>query len=242
VSVADGLEGVQDDRKYLVTFDDGYRNNLTEALPVLEWHDVPCLFFLTTGFINGSVYPYELELAAAVEKMDPLSIPGRSEKIPSQTLSDRRLYRELRRPLKPKQHDAREAFMDQLADRNDYDRAEVQKEPVLNWDEVRELSDHPLVTIGVHTHSHVVLAHQPWRVAYRELKSSKHCLEGQIGKPVEYLSYPYGSNSLIVRQMARWLGVRYGFTTQPKRVHRLNIWNRLAIPRIDIAEFVNGDR
>ena len=36
----------------LVTFDDGYRNNLTLAAPVLKSHDIPCIFHVATGYID----------------------------------------------------------------------------------------------------------------------------------------------------------------------------------------------
>lgn len=39
--------------KVLVTFDDGYRDNFTRALPVIERHRIHAVFFLTTDFVFG---------------------------------------------------------------------------------------------------------------------------------------------------------------------------------------------
>jgi peptidoglycan/xylan/chitin deacetylase (PgdA/CDA1 family) len=42
---------------FAVTFDDGYRSVLTDALPVLETLQIPATLFLTTGFLDGRVAP-----------------------------------------------------------------------------------------------------------------------------------------------------------------------------------------
>jgi len=234
------MQEPRDDRQILVTFDDGYRNNLTEALPVLEAHDVPCLLFITTGFIAGTTYPYELELAKVVEQGDKLWIPGREKPVVLGTTSERcDLYQNLRLPLKSASHEEREAFMEQLAEQNWHDRSEVQSEPFLSWEEVRALSEHPLVTIGAHTQSHTLLSRQPWRVALEEMCTAKERLEEHISQSVTAISYPYGGSNVVIRQMARWVGFYYGFTTEVRRANHVTAWNRLALPRIDISELIS---
>lgn len=233
------LTSVPGDPSLLVTFDDGYRNNLTEALPVLEKHEVPCLLFVTTGFIDGTVYPYEIELAEVIEQADALSVPGQSEAVDLQCLSARRsVYRDLRLPLKSASRKKRETFMTRLAIQNGYERAGMRCEPLLSWEEIRTLSEHPLVTIGAHTVSHVFLSKQSWGTLWKEIRSSKERLEKQIGEPIHHFSYPYGGNNIVVRQMARWAGFRYGFTTRARRIERASAWNRLSLPRIDINELI----
>ncbi|MEZ5708014.1 MAG: polysaccharide deacetylase family protein [Blastomonas sp.] len=51
-------QGLRDDRvNVLISFDDGFRNNLTHALPVLHQHGVPAIFFLIADCIDTGSPP-----------------------------------------------------------------------------------------------------------------------------------------------------------------------------------------
>lgn len=243
ISAERGLEIAHSEQRFLVTFDDGYYNNMSEALPVLEKHGVPCIIFVTTGFVEGEVYPYEIELADVIDTADELCVPSRESPLQLDGKSVRKsVYEQIKHPLKRESHERREAYMERFADMNGYQRLDVQTERFLDWNDIRALSQHPLVTIGAHTHTHVLLSQQPWQQAYAEMERSKELLEKATSQRIECFSYPYGGNTLAVRQMARWIGFRYGFTTQAKRIGRVRFLNRLAIPRIDINEFVKDDK
>jgi len=232
-----GLRSDSKRRNLLVTFDDGFRDNLTEALPVLEKYACRAIVFVATGFIDGSTYPYELELAEALSKHATLQLPDRAAPVSIETSEARaQCYKQIRMPLKWARHDEREAFMEKLAARNDYTRSTMQTERFLSWDEVRELDEHPLVEIGAHSRRHVVLTKQPLRTAYREILKSKERLETILGHDVPFFSYPYGASNFFVRRMAQWAGVRYAFTTETARVQSLSVLNRMAIPRIDLSD------
>jgi peptidoglycan/xylan/chitin deacetylase (PgdA/CDA1 family) len=40
-----------------VTFDDGWKDNYTNALPILKKYSIPATFFVTTGYVNKTVMP-----------------------------------------------------------------------------------------------------------------------------------------------------------------------------------------
>jgi peptidoglycan/xylan/chitin deacetylase (PgdA/CDA1 family) len=49
-------------REIALTFDDGYRDNLTTALPLLEKYDLPMTLFVVAGFVNSDGYLSDDEL------------------------------------------------------------------------------------------------------------------------------------------------------------------------------------
>ena len=66
VQMARGKKPI-DGRFFHLSFDDGFRNNLTNALPVLQKHHIPCIFFVPSGLIEGD---YESTRQYCLETMD----------------------------------------------------------------------------------------------------------------------------------------------------------------------------
>ena len=52
-------------RSVCITFDDGYKDNVTRALPILERHGVPATFFIATGYLDGGVMWNDVIIEAA---------------------------------------------------------------------------------------------------------------------------------------------------------------------------------
>lgn len=229
----------KNEKGLLLTFDDGYLDNLTTALPILERYQVPCVIFCTTGFIDKSVYPYELELAEIVEHHEFLNLPDHKNKTTIESHTDKkRAYKKMRLPLKNKEFNKKERFLEKLAEINDYDREKFQTEQFLSWNDVFKLSQHPLVTIGAHSVHHEPLAKQSIIRAYNEISRSKKIIEEKINTKVSHFSYPYGSNSFFIRQLLRILSYNFAYTTAEKKVVNISMTNKVAIPRFDIKNLI----
>ncbi|MCS3826459.1 peptidoglycan/xylan/chitin deacetylase (PgdA/CDA1 family) [Salinibacter ruber] len=226
-------------KEIVLTFDDGYYDNMERALPLIEHFKVQTFIFVTTGFVEGDIYPYELELASVIEDHGGIHTPFHSRPVVVRSDKDEnRLYQRLRLPLKTATYKDRERFMNKLAAINGYERKSYQNKSFLSWKGVAELDQHPFITIGAHTDSHPVLTHQwPW-IAYREMKHSKSKIEEVIDRPVRHFSYPYGRNNALVRTLARWAGFRWAFTTERRRVDSIEECGAFSIPRIDIHHLV----
>ena len=62
VPLVETLRAKKSSRLVAITFDDGYRDNLTVALPLLEKFQLPMTLFVTAGFVDRDGYLSEEEL------------------------------------------------------------------------------------------------------------------------------------------------------------------------------------
>jgi len=235
-----------------LSFDDGYRDNLTTALPILERYQTPATIFVTTGFVDRVTEPLEHLLAKMIVGRTRVKVPNFSplEKIgrlitrrphvpvPPEgflKLRDSENYESnwnlLQRPLKRGPLSTRVAYLRKVAKQNSFGWPSSDIDMFLNWDEVRELDRHPLITIGAHSHTHprFDLA-SPWQAFY-EAKLSKQRLEDELGHSVDLFSYPYGAQSYLARRMVRAAGFRYAYSSRSNSYQNSHTFDPLAIPR-----------
>ena len=66
----------RDSNKFVVavTFDDGYKDNLTHALPILEQYNIPAVIYITTRFLEGDTWMWWYELWDYIEETDLLEV------------------------------------------------------------------------------------------------------------------------------------------------------------------------
>lgn len=221
----------------LITFDDGYADIYSEAMPLLESYRMPCVIFVTAGFIDREIEPYEDRLADLVNCVSTLQTPDHGT-LELRSGEDRAAaFRKLHGTLKKGSLKSRLRYMKTLSDMN-VTAAHHPPPPFLTWAQIRELDRHPLVTIGAHGVSHVPLTRPaPWE-AHRELILSRRRLEVELSRPVDMLAYPYGASSALTRGLARLAGYQLGFATELPRAPRRH--DPMCIPRMEVNAFLRS--
>ena len=216
------------------TFDDGYRDNLTEALPILERFATRAIVFRDDGALSP-VRPFPSSCSSPTSWSRAPSCGSRADdgSIASTVTARREVYETVRAELKRAGGKGRDARLDVLFDLNDVESPRSDGR-FLDWDGVRELDRHPLVTIGAHTRTHPLLTSLGRDEAWDEIASGKRELEDELGHPVEAFAYPYGGNGMAVRRLVDRAGFRWAFTTEPKVVADTRRLRPLRVPRIDM--------
>lgn len=238
------------DRSVLITFDDGYRDNLIHALPVLRRHGVPAAFYLTTAMIDRAILPWWYELGAILAASDRIRLSWRTEEIDftlTGPASRHLAFKRLGMVLKSRSPAEQEELMAILRPQGGREsRAGLTREAIgaecefLSWPEVRELAADPRVTIGCHTRNHFVLSRLSVVELREELAQGRQRLERELNGPVEHLAYPYGGAADAAERefgMAAELGFRSAFTTQPGHLHRLHRERMHSLPRVFVSYY-----
>jgi peptidoglycan/xylan/chitin deacetylase (PgdA/CDA1 family) len=181
-------EGTLPVRSACITFDDGYADNATIALPILRRHGMSATFFVATGFLNGGRM-WNDTIIEAVRRAQGKTLALDGFALDIATLDSRRsalaqVINALKyRPLKERQERA-DAVASAVA-------APLPSDLMMSSDQVTELL-HSGMEIGAHTVNHPILANLPDDRAYAEIRDSKQELENLTGRPVTLFAYPNG--------------------------------------------------
>ncbi len=223
-----------------LTFDDGYRDTVNFALPVLERHQAPFTVHVATGFAERTAGLWWLELEEALRRADHVELAdeGLSLALPTATPSEKtqafdRIYWALR-------GGSEERLLRNVAAlgaRHGVDSGAVVDALCMDWAEIAALARHPLATIGAHSVSHRMLAKWPIEVAADEMRRSRERIEDRLGRPVRHFAYPVGDpTSAGPREfaLARTLGFASAVTTRPGMIFPAHKDHLTALPRVSL--------
>lgn len=195
ISLAEALRQAQAGslrgRTISVTFDDGYADNFTVALPILERFDVPATFFVASGFIDGGRM-WNDSIIETFRRLDPGVCEVELEERHSFDLSNWNSRRTAAaatisawKHLPPGERQAR---VDDFAERV----PALPRDLMLTKEQLRRLADSSCATIGGHTRNHPILASVPDAEAAAEIEGGKLDLEDWTQTEIRHFAYPNG--------------------------------------------------
>jgi len=233
--------GTSSGRYVALTFDDGYRDNVEHALPILRKHAAPFTLFVPSAFAEGTgeLWWVALERAIAARDETVITLDGVDRRFASATAEDKdatfaAIYARLR--AAPTEDDLRQPVRE-LAVATGIDIPAICRELCMGWDELARLARDPLVTIGAHTVTHPILAKLPLEDARREMVEGARALTAHLGRAPEHFSFPVGSPDAAGPRefaLAAAAGFRTAVTTRPGVIFPDHVNHLTALPRISI--------
>lgn len=176
-----------------ITFDDGYRDNLTHAAPILARYGLPASIFLTTGLIGASEVPWFDRVAEAfkVTRADAYRAPW-GQVLPLGTVAARLagLSRVLEY-MKERPDDELRRRVEALLGELGMTEETRTKNSMLNWDDVHALAGLGF-RIGAHTVTHPILSRVSRDRAQAEIRESRAMIATACGHAPRAFAYPNG--------------------------------------------------
>ena len=222
-------EGPFPENACLITFDDGWKDNYTNAFPILKKYDVPAIVFVSTDYVgtNRIFWHEQLALAFMVlpDKMDIGVFKDRLSRWPKPVLNKIELIairpRRFRRPMINELTEYLKGFGEEknisLAQELDELFLAGQKDKpasMLSWGEIVEMS-RANIEIGSHGKSHSILTGIDESGVRGELIESRSVIEERTGGPVNFLAYPNGNFTGAIKRITQEAGYLASFTCQP---------------------------
>jgi len=199
-------------RRYAVlTFDDGYKDNVATALPILERNNAPFMVYVPTGAVTRTLQPWWLGLRELFRSRGDVAIDAMGMRFSCRDF------------------DEKASGLEKVSTwvHEDYQRVEMLSPTFtkaglslealndtyfLNERELQVLARHPLASIGGHTESHPALSYLNAASARAEMADNRTYLEGLLQCPVRHVAFPYG-NSRACGPREQHLAVEAGFST-----------------------------
>ncbi len=212
---------------FVVTFDDGFRNNLTIAAPILKKYAVPAMFYLTTNFVetNGMSWIDRIEwlfetmgTPATLSPADRLTFTLDSDHSKQQALERIRTYVKGTPGLDIEDFVAtlfKQAGTQQIKSSND------QLDAKMTWEDVRTLLQTPLFSIGGHSHTHPILSYISPEQLADEIDTSLRLIRRETEVQVRHYSYPEGQAEHYSDKIIALLQDR-GILCCPSAIHGTN--------------------
>jgi peptidoglycan/xylan/chitin deacetylase (PgdA/CDA1 family) len=262
------VEALQDGkvpkRGVVVTFDDGYADNLYSAKPLLERYDIPATVFVTTGHVGHPCEFWWDELDRLL--LQPGTLPSRLElsldghawqwelgEAATYTTADyqrdcnwhieredsptprHRLHRSLYKLLHNLTATHKRQLLDDL-------RIWASAQPIgrsthrtLAVNELAHLAEQQLIEIGAHTVTHPVLGTLPVATQRDEILQSRTRIEELVGRSVLSFAYPHGSYTQDTLAVVRDAGFSFACSSDTAAVRTDS--DPFRLPRISMRNW-----
>lgn len=204
-------------RALSITFDDGYQDNYTIALPILQQHGFKATFFVCSGYINDGLMFNDIivEALRACESTElDLNWLGLGQQPAHDMASKRGCAQKILSTVKYLPFKEREQACLRVWETATSGKARPRL--MMNDEQIRQLAAQGM-TIGGHTHTHPILNRIDLNSAREDIARNRQLLGALVGQEPLIFAYPngrpvhdYGHEHVA---LLRELGYRFAVST-----------------------------
>jgi len=232
--------------RFAITFDDGYGDNHSIAMPILKRLGVSATFFVVSDFVGTDRRFWWESIAGMLRRtterrldLDAVLQDGAAEPprtCPLSTMAEREAAQAhmMPRMLKLPHPDIADVLARLSAALGVPVLSEGRDFPLMTWDQLRELVREGF-EIGGHTATHCNLGRPDVLDLQREIVDSNRAIESRLGAPIETFAFPYGRahhQSDRARTVLADSPLKAVFTTEKGVASERS--TRLRVPRVQL--------
>jgi peptidoglycan/xylan/chitin deacetylase (PgdA/CDA1 family) len=231
-------------RAAVITFDDGYEDNYTYALPILKQYQIPATIFISTAFIETrkAFWGDILDLISRKAKQLPVSFKyndnGYTLKMEGKYKF--KTFKQIANILKFTDKSEQEAILNLIAGFLQVKIQDVHS-LFLSWKQMNEMQNNNIY-FGAHAHYHQRLSGLDEKTLREELQRPKELLENRLNQKIDDFAYPYGEAGDFNKKTINLLiaaGYKRGLTML--QGHVFNTRNPFILKRIGIGGYDTTD-
>lgn len=177
---------IQIKRPVCLSFDDGWRANLTSIFPILKKYKIPATFFISTRSIETGTF-WWTKAKRNIHQLDK-KIYNSLWEIPN--IERNKILAQIHEDIKIRES--------------------------LTIDELQLLSASKYITIGNHTDHHVNCSNCSRHELKQEIENSNNKIKNWTGISTKYFSYPGGRRNRNTIKLVKQLGFQLAMSTEPK--------------------------
>jgi peptidoglycan/xylan/chitin deacetylase (PgdA/CDA1 family) len=234
--VAERLKGPPTRQFAAFTFDDGFADNLTRALPIMERHGAPFTVYVISGMITRQMDAWWLALDAWIQSRDRIDLPDFGRIECTDRASKKRTFKFIESAIQDDLDLLPQVWAAMQKCGFNF-RTYVDQE-ALDEKQLRALAQQPLVTIGGHTTTHPKLKLLSAPEVEWEMATNRHFLQKITDQPIEHFAYPFGNSEACGEreaEIARSVGFRTAVTTQLGAIFPEHLDHPHGLPRVNLA-------
>jgi peptidoglycan/xylan/chitin deacetylase (PgdA/CDA1 family) len=204
-------------RKIIISFDDGYENNLIYALPILKKYNMPATFFICGVSLQSSDFIMWTDLVALCrfwEKSEVIVLnqiefvkQGPFSMYNSEMAIDG--YEYLKRESLKTRNKVFEELMIKYNVKERIKEIDSSYWKLLNTEQINEIAKDPLFEIASHGMMHHNLAYIDINTAKLDIEDSKKVLENATKKEIVSISFPDGNYNSDVKNLCKNAGFKH---------------------------------
>lgn len=225
----------------VLTFDDGYRNNLTVLAPELKKRNLPFTVYISTSNISeGKLFPTSISrLMVYGSSLKSLSIPSINLTLSIDNEEEKEnSYKIINKHIKESNLKEVETICDELIQNlntNEWNDLVNRYKSVtpMTWEEVKALKKYNC-TIGSHCIDHICChENQDNNVIEHQISESKRIIERELGVSCDYFAYPNGDYTPFSNKCVSEAGYLMGVSTKKVRLNKKEDQIE-AMPRVSV--------